>query len=79
MYGRVAKKLLDLAREHGVKVDDGTLIDVRMTQQDLASMVGASRESVNKVLGYFTDKGYISSDKHKITLHRIDQLKQRIY
>jgi len=42
-------------------------------------MVGASRESVNKVLGYFTDKGYISSDKHKITLHRINELKQRIY
>ena len=79
VYGRVAKKLLDLAKEHGVKVDDGTLIDVRMTQQDLASMVGASRESVNKVLGYFTDKGYISSDKHKITLHRINELKQRIY
>ena len=79
VYGRVAKKLLDLAKEHGVNVDDGTLIDVRMTQQDLASMVGASRESVNKVLGYFTDKGYISSDKHKITLHRINELKQRIY
>jgi CRP/FNR family transcriptional regulator, cyclic AMP receptor protein len=79
VYGRVAKKLLDLAKEHGVKVEDGTLIDVRMTQQDLASMVGASRESINKVLGYFTDKGYISSDKHKITLHRINELKQRIY
>lgn len=79
VYGRVAKKLLDLADEHGIKVDDGTRIDVRLTQQDLASMVGASRESVNKVLGYFSDKHYISTDKHKITLHRIDDLKQRIY
>jgi CRP/FNR family cyclic AMP-dependent transcriptional regulator len=79
VYGRVAKKLLDLAHEHGISVEDGTRIDMRLTQQDLASMVGASRESVNKVLGYFTDKGYISSDKHKITLHRINELKQRIY
>src|SRR5713226_8825608 len=79
VYGRVAKKLLDLAHEHGVKVENGTRIDMRLTQQDLASMVGASRESVNKVLGYFTDKGYISADKHKITLHRINELKQRIY
>ena len=79
VYGRVAKKLLDLAHEHGVNTEDGTRIDMRLTQQDLASMVGASRESVNKVLGYFTDKGYISSDKHKITLHRINELKQRIY
>jgi len=79
VYGRVAKKLLDLAHEHGVQVEDGIRIDIRLTQQDLASMVGASRESVNKVLGYFTDKGYISSDKHKITIHRVNELKQRIY
>jgi CRP/FNR family cyclic AMP-dependent transcriptional regulator len=79
VYGRVAKKLLDLAHEHGINTEDGIRIDMRLTQQDLASMVGASRESVNKVLGYFTDKGYISSDKHKITLHRINELKQRIY
>lgn len=79
VYARVAKKLLELAIEHGIKAEDGTRIDVRLTQQDLASMVGASRESVNKVLGYFTDKNYISTDKHRITLHRMDELKRRIY
>lgn len=79
VYGRVAKKLLDLAELHGVQVEDGVRIDVRLTQQELASMVGASRESVNKVLGYFTDKHYISTDKHRITLHRTADLKRRIY
>ncbi len=79
VYGRVAKKLLELADAHGVKVDDGVRIDVRLTQQELASMVGASRESVNKVLGYFTDKNFISTDKHRITLHRMADLKRRIY
>src|SRR5438270_4825246 len=79
VYGRVAKKLLELSDAHGVKAENGTRIDVRLTQQELASMVGASRESVNKVMGYFMDKGYISTDKHKITLHRITELKRRIY
>jgi CRP/FNR family cyclic AMP-dependent transcriptional regulator len=79
VYGRVAKKLLELADTHGTKVDDGTRIDVRLTQQEIASMVGASRESVNKVMGYFTDKNFISADKHKITLHRISELERRIY
>jgi CRP/FNR family transcriptional regulator/CRP/FNR family cyclic AMP-dependent transcriptional regulator len=79
VYGRVAKKLLELADTHGTKVGDGTRIDVRLTQQEIASMVGASRESVNKVMGYFTDKNFISTDKHKITLHRISELKRRIY
>ncbi|MBV9691371.1 MAG: Crp/Fnr family transcriptional regulator [Ktedonobacteraceae bacterium] len=79
VYGRVAKKLLELAEAHGVKVDDGTRIEIRLTQQELASMVGASRESVNKVLGYFTDKKYLSTDRHKITIHRVEDLKRRIY
>ena len=79
VYGRVAKKLLELADVHGTKVEDGIRIDVRLTQQELASMVGASRESVNKVMGYFTDKNFISTDKHKITLLRIADLKRRIY
>src|SRR6202048_1378919 len=49
VYGRVAKKLLELAETHGTRVEDGTRIDVRLTQQELASMVGASRERGNKV------------------------------
>ncbi len=79
VYGRVAKKLLELSSMHGRNVENGICIDVRLTQQELASMVGASRESVNKVMGYFTDKGYISTDKHRVTLHRTNELKRRIY
>jgi CRP/FNR family cyclic AMP-dependent transcriptional regulator len=80
VYGRVAKKLLELSEEYGVPSADGTVkIDLRLTQQELASMVGASRESVNKVMGYFTDKSYISTDKHKITILRIAELRKRIY
>lgn len=79
VYGRVAKKLLELAEAHGVSADGGTRIEIRLTQQELASMVGASRESVNKVMGYFTDKKIISADKHRITLHRAEDLKRRIY
>ncbi len=79
VYGRVAKKLLELAESHGAPIEDGIRIDMRLTQQDLAAMVGASRESVNKVLGYFTDRGYISTDKRRISLHRVADLKRRIY
>jgi CRP/FNR family cyclic AMP-dependent transcriptional regulator len=79
VYGRVAKKLLELSEEYGITTDDGVRIDLRLTQQELASMVGASRESVNKVMGYFTDKSYISTDKHKITILRLAELRKRIY
>ncbi len=79
VYGRVAKKLVELSEMHGRQVENGIYIDVRLTQQELASMVGASRESVNKVMGYFTDKNYLSTDKHRVTLHRVSELKRRIY
>jgi CRP-like cAMP-binding protein len=79
VYGRVAKKLLELAETHGTPVEDGTRIEIRLTQQELASMVAASRESVNKVIGYFTDKKIISTDKYRITIHRPNDLKRRIY
>lgn len=77
--GRVAKKLLELARDYGVKVANGTQIGMRLTQQELAFMVGASRESINKVLGYFTEKGYINVDRQKYTILSIEDLQRRIY
>jgi len=79
VYGRVAKKLLELSETHGSPTSQGVRIELRLTQQELASMVGASRESVNKVMGYFTDKRYIMTDKHKITLMKLADLRKRVY
>lgn len=79
VYGRVAKKLLELSETHGAPTSQGVRIELRLTQQELASMVGASRESVNKVMGYFTDKRYIMTDKHKITLLKLADLRKRVY
>jgi CRP/FNR family transcriptional regulator/CRP/FNR family cyclic AMP-dependent transcriptional regulator len=79
VYGRVAKKLLELSESHGVPTPKGVRIELRLTQQELASMVGASRESVNKVMGYFTDKRYVMTDKHKITLMKLADLRRRVY
>ena len=78
--GRVAKKLLELADAHGVKTDEGIIIDYVSTQQELASMVGASRESVNKVLGYFTIKKlHQYSANIASRFYRVNDLKRRIY
>ncbi len=78
VHGRVAKKLLDLAELHGVRTPEGIRIDLRLTQGELAAMVGASRESVNKVMGYFTDKQFISTDRYKITITRLAELRRRV-
>ena len=64
VYGRVAHVLLDLAVDKdGVKV-----VEQKLTHQDIANMVGASREMVSRILKDLTRGGYISVDKKSITI-----------
>jgi CRP/FNR family transcriptional regulator/CRP/FNR family cyclic AMP-dependent transcriptional regulator len=77
--GRLAKKLLELADEYGQSGADGTIIGLRITQQELATMVGATRESVNKHLRGYRARGIIEIDRQRITIVRPDDLRRRIY
>jgi len=77
--GRLAKRLLDLAARHGRQTEQGIEIDLKLTQQDLAAMVGATRESVNKHLGWMRDHGLIQLDRQRIVVLRPDDLRKRIY
>ncbi len=65
VYGRVARLLTQLS----VTRDDKTMIEDKLTHQEIANMVGASREMVSRVLKELSDEGYISIRKKKITLH----------
>ena len=66
VYGRVARLLLDLAEEH-----DGRLVIVeRLTQQDIASRIGASREMVSRILKDLSTGGYLTQTRSGILLHR---------
>ena len=78
VYGRIASQLLHLSQTHGTDIEGGRLIGLRLTQNDMASLVGASRESVNKAMGYFKQKGYISVDTtYHITVYNHDALAKR--
>jgi CRP/FNR family cyclic AMP-dependent transcriptional regulator len=77
--GRLAKRLLDLGEKHGRQTERGVEIDMKLTQQDLAAMVGATRESVNKHLGWMRDHRLIELDRQRIVLLRPDELRKRIY
>lgn len=66
VYGRVARLLLELAEDDG-----GTLvIREKLTQQDIASRVGASREMVSKILNDLATGGYLSISQKRITIHK---------
>jgi len=77
VYGRVAAQLLELARLHGAETGKGTDIQLNLTQQDLAAMVGASRESVNKVLNAFKSRGFIQMSRGHMTLLNLEELRKR--
>ena len=79
VYGRIAQQLLFLSDQHGDPVPGGgTVIRLRLTQNDMAGIVGASRESVNKAMGYFRAKGYIAVDTgHHITVLNREALERR--
>jgi CRP-like cAMP-binding protein len=63
--GRVARVLLDLSERHGEAVNGGTRINAKLTQSELAAIVGASRESVNKEIGKFRRRGIVDYDQDK--------------
>jgi len=75
---RLAKKILDLSRTFGVKEEEGIRIAVRVTQKDLASMVGATRESVNKQLKVLRELGLLSTSEGQIRILDPDGLMERI-
>jgi len=65
VYGRVARILLQQASEQ-----DGVLATDKLTQQEIADMVGASRAMVSRILKDLKAGGYISVDKKCITIHQ---------
>lgn len=73
--GRIARKLLVLAEQHGEAVRGGTRIGVRLPQAELAAMVGANRENVNRALARMVSLGALAMDRGYITILDPDRLK----
>lgn len=68
VYGRVAHALIELAKNEGEEVDEGILIRERPTQQDLANMIGTSRETVSRVLRDLARSGLIAVSGKKVII-----------
>jgi CRP/FNR family cyclic AMP-dependent transcriptional regulator len=75
LHGRVAKLLVHFAAERGQ--EEEAVLDLHLTQSDLAAMVGGSRQSVNQILRAFEKRGYIELRGRTIVLKRMDLLSRR--
>ncbi len=66
--GRLARRLLTIAEEHGVQTDEGTDIGLRVSQQELANMIGASRVAVNKQLQTWRRDNIVDVNRQRVTI-----------
>jgi CRP/FNR family cyclic AMP-dependent transcriptional regulator len=73
---RLAKRLIGLADADGSKTGEGVRISMKLSQQDLANLVGTSRESVNKQLRLWEEDGWIRMDRGAIVLLRREELQE---
>jgi CRP-like cAMP-binding protein len=73
--GRLASRLARLAAESGKKLADETIrLRAPLTQGDLAAMIGCTRQSVNKLLGMFTDDGLLRLERDSIVVLDLEGL-----
>jgi CRP/FNR family transcriptional regulator, cyclic AMP receptor protein len=65
---RIRMGIYQLAKRHGIRDAHGTIIDLKITHQELAEMVGTSRETVTRVLTRLREQRIIEVDQRRITL-----------
>jgi len=77
LSARLAKRLLELAKGESADGEDVSMLTMRMTQKELANLLGVSRESVNKELKTLRDKGIVSTARSRIVILDQERLKKR--
>lgn len=76
---RILKVLLRLSKEHGVLLSTGEIrINLTLTHQHIADLVGAVRETASKILQELQEEGLITVDQKRIILKDPNHLEKRI-
>ena len=74
----LAHELVRMAGRHGQRIENGVRIDLRLSQEDWAAMVGVGRQTINRLLKKLEEKGIASVNYASITIHRMDALERLI-
>ena len=73
----MAKQLLRLAQRFGVHEDGALRVTHDLTQNEIAQLIGASRETVNKTLADFVGRGWIRVDGKSVVITEPERLARR--
>ena len=74
-FGRTAQALVKLADDYGKKTSEGIELDLNISRQELANIVGTTRETVIRVLAAFKKEKSIELDKSNIKIKDIEKVK----
>ena len=74
---RLAKTLLNLGARFGEPVEEGLMVPHDLTQEEMAQLVGSSRETVNKALMDFANRGWIAREGRSIIIYQPGMLIRR--
>jgi CRP/FNR family transcriptional regulator len=76
--GRLASLISRLAEDFGREIEEGTVIDLVLTHQEIANLIGSSRVTVTKLINKFIDDGMITIKKRKIIITDFESLGERL-
>jgi CRP/FNR family cyclic AMP-dependent transcriptional regulator len=72
----LARELLRLADRHGKQTKNGVVIELRLSQEDLAVMIGVGRQTINRLLKSFEHDGIVSTSYTSLTIHDVEALER---
>ena len=76
---RLAHLLIGLSKEFGVQENGQTRLNVKLSHQELANLIGSTRETVTATLGEFKKRGWIAFDGRRLVILRAKELEQLLH
>jgi CRP-like cAMP-binding protein len=73
---RLAQELRRLAERHGRQTKKGLVIDLRLSQEDLAAMIGVGRQTINRLLKRLEQDGIATTRYTSVTIHDIEAIER---
>lgn len=77
-YGKVAKCLLDMEDRIGEKEEDGMVLNLKLSRQELANMAGLTRETFTRILREFQIRGCLDIKGKKLTIRDRNLLEREV-
>jgi CRP/FNR family cyclic AMP-dependent transcriptional regulator len=75
LLGRIARRILEAAEASRAPCDGAAMLDLPLSQAEIASMVGASRQTVNRALQQMQSMGLLQTEYNRIIVHDLDWLR----